>query len=70
MSGLKIDYHKSQLIVMGALLFEQARVPNMLKINMELSHLPIFGFTMSDHKLTIADLEPLVAMVGRRIEAW
>jgi hypothetical protein len=37
---------------------------------MEISHLPILGFTMSDHKLTIADMEPLVAMVGRRIEAW
>jgi hypothetical protein len=28
------------------------------------------GFTMSDHKLTIADNEPLVATVGKRPAPW
>jgi hypothetical protein len=28
------------------------------------------GFTMSDHKFSIADLEPLVASVGKRAAPW
>jgi hypothetical protein len=28
------------------------------------------GFTISDHKLSIADVEPLVATVGKRAAPW
>jgi hypothetical protein len=70
LSGLKINYHKSEVIVMGVSDTEQARVAALLNCQQGAFPFQYLGFPMNDKKLTIADLEPVVAMVGKRVEPW
>jgi hypothetical protein len=60
LSGLKINFNKSEVIVMGGDSEEQARVARLLNSRQGRFPFTYLGFTMSDHKLTIANLEPLV----------
>jgi hypothetical protein len=70
LSGLKINYHKSEVIVMGLSHEEQARVAHILNCQVGAFPFKYLGFPMSDRKLSIADLEPFVVIVGNRIEPW
>jgi hypothetical protein len=70
MSGMKINFHKSEVIVMGVTAQEQARVARLLNCNQRKFPFTYLGFTISDHKLSIADVEPLVATVGKRAAPW
>jgi hypothetical protein len=70
MSGMKINFHKSEVIVMGVSAQEQARVARLLNCNQGKFPFTYLGFTISDHKLSIADVEPLVATVGKRAAPW
>jgi hypothetical protein len=67
---LKINFHKSEVIVMGGDPGEQARVARLLNCRQGKFPFTYLGFTMMDHKLSIADLEPLVATVGKRAAPW
>jgi hypothetical protein len=57
MSGLKINYHKSEVIVFGAEEETKIRIANML--NCKLGGLPMryLGFSISDKKLKMGCLE-------------
>jgi hypothetical protein len=66
LSGMKINFHKSEVIVMGCDSEEQARVARLLNCKQGRFPFTYLGFTMSDKKLTIADMEPLVAAVAKR----
>jgi hypothetical protein len=70
LSGMKINFHKSEVIVMGVDAAEQARVASLLNCKQGKFPFTYLGFTMSDHKLTMADLEPLVALVGKHAAPW
>jgi hypothetical protein len=70
LSGLKINFLKSEVIVMGAEQDEQARVANALNCRVGSFPLTYLGFPISDRKLTIADMANLVNVVGRRVEPW
>jgi hypothetical protein len=70
LSGLKINYHKSEVIVMGVSRQEQARVANLLNCKEGEFPFRYLGFPISDKKLTIAELEPVVATVGSRVDPW
>jgi hypothetical protein len=70
LSGLKINYHKSEVIVMGVNPREQARVANLLNCQEGAFSFKYLGFPMSDKKLMISDMEHLVAAVGKRTEPW
>jgi hypothetical protein len=70
LSGMKINFHKSEVIVMGAGEAEQARVARLLNCKQGKFPFTYLGFTMSDHKLSMADVEPLVASVGKRAAPW
>jgi hypothetical protein len=70
LSGMKINYHKSEVIVLGVDQQEQARVANLLNCQQGYFPFTYLGFPISDIKLTIADLEPVVATVGKRVEPW
>jgi hypothetical protein len=70
LSGLKINFHKSEVIVMGGDPEEQARVARLLNCRQGKFPFTYLGFTMTDHKLTIADMEPLVATMGKRAALW
>jgi hypothetical protein len=65
MLGMKINFHKSEVIVLGAMQEEKTRVVRLLNCKQGKFPFTYLGFSMSDHKLTIADLQPLVAMVGK-----
>jgi hypothetical protein len=70
LSGLKINYHKSEVIVMGVSRQEQARVANLLNCKEGDFPFRYLGFPISDKKLTIVELEPIVATVGSRVDPW
>jgi hypothetical protein len=67
---MKINFHKSEVIVMGADADERARVARLLNCKQGKFPFTYLGFTMSDHKLSIADMEPLVAAVGKKAAPW
>jgi hypothetical protein len=67
---MKINFHKSEVIVMGVDPVEEARVARLLNCKQGSFPFTYLGFTMSDHKLTIADNEPLVSTVGKRAAPW
>jgi hypothetical protein len=64
LSGLKINYHKSEVIVMRVSPQEQARVANLLNCQEGAFPFRYLGFPTSDKKHTIAEMEPVVATVG------
>jgi hypothetical protein len=70
LSGMQINFHKNEVIVMGVGEAEQARVARLLNCKQGKFPFTYLGFTMSDHKLTMADVEPLVASVGKRAAPW
>jgi hypothetical protein len=70
LSCMKINFHKSEVIVMGVDADEQARVARLLNCKQGKFPFTYLGFTMSDHKLSIADMEPLVAVVGKKAAPW
>jgi hypothetical protein len=49
---------------------EWARVARLLNCNQGKFPFTYLGFTISNHKSSIVDLEPLVAMVGKRAAPW
>ena len=69
-SGLKINFLKSEVIVLGASPQEQARVANLLNCKTGSFPFTYLGFPIADRKLTSADWEPLVGVVGHRNEPW
>jgi hypothetical protein len=55
LSGLKINFLKSEVVVMGVEQGEQARVANALNCRVVSFPLTYLDFPISDRKLTIAD---------------
>jgi hypothetical protein len=70
MSGLKINYHKSEVIVMGQPMEEQQRVAN--KLNCKRGSFPFMylGLPISDRKLRLEQWLFLVRKLAGRIEPW
>jgi hypothetical protein len=64
LSGLKINFLKSEVIVMGAPPSEQARVSQALNCKEGKFPFTYLGFLMSDRTLTMADWEDLIGTVG------
>jgi hypothetical protein len=70
LSGMKINFHRSEVIVMGVAPEEEARFARLLNCKRGCFTFTYLGFTMSDHKLSISDNEPLVVVVGKRAAPW
>jgi hypothetical protein len=70
LSGLKINFLKSEVIVMGDPPSEQARVAQALNCKEGNFPFTYLGFPMSDKALSIADWEGLVGSVGHRVDPW
>jgi hypothetical protein len=70
MSGLKINFFKSEVIVTGVSQLEQARVARMLNCKEGRFPMTYLGFPIADRKLTIADMNYLVEIVGHRVDPW
>jgi hypothetical protein len=70
LSGLKINYLKSEVIVMGALPSEQARVAQALNCKEGKFPFTYLGFPMFDRALTMVDCEGFIGSVGHRVDPW
>jgi hypothetical protein len=70
MSGLKINFDKSEVFVTGVTEEEKHRVADML--NCKLGSLPMkyLGLPMSDRPLRVADWCFLPEQVGHRVDPW
>jgi hypothetical protein len=70
MSGLKINFSKSEAVVTGVTEPKKLRVANML--NCSLVNFPIsyLGLPVSDKKLLVSDWEFLTAKMGHRVDPW
>jgi hypothetical protein len=70
LSGLKINFLKSEVIVMGASQEEQARVANVLNCKQGAFPFTYLGFPMADRPLTMVEWEGLVGKVGHQVDPW
>jgi hypothetical protein len=70
LSGLKINFLKSEVIVMGASPAEQARMANALNCKEGAFPFTYLGFPMADRVLPMADWEGLIGTVGHRVDPW
>jgi hypothetical protein len=70
LSGLKINFLKSEVIVMGAAPSEQSRVANALNCKEGAFPFTYLGFPMADRALTMSDWEGLIGSVGHRVDPW
>jgi hypothetical protein len=70
LSGMKINFHKSEVLVLGAPGTEQARVANLLNCKQGTLPFNYLGFPMCDRRITMAEMEPLVNAVALRMEPW
>jgi hypothetical protein len=70
LSGLKINFFKSEVIVTGVSQLEQARVARMFNCKEGKFPMSYLGFPIADRKLTIADMNYLVETVGHRVDPW
>jgi hypothetical protein len=70
MSGLNINFSKSEALVIGVPEPDKLRVANML--NCRLGKFPIsyLGMPVSDRKLLVADWDFLTEKVGHRVDPW
>jgi hypothetical protein len=70
MSGLKINYHKSEVMVVSATEEESVGIANIL--NCKVGSLPIkeLGIPVSNTKLFVADLMYVGLKVEKRLPAW
>jgi hypothetical protein len=68
MSGLKINFNKSEAIVTAAMEMEARRISNIL--NYKLVKLPMkyLGLHVSDRPLRVLDLDFLSEKVGHRVD--
>jgi hypothetical protein len=70
LSGLKINFMKSEAIVTKVSREEQTRVANLLNCKEGSFPFTYLGFPIAHRKLTMLDWEGLVAMVGHRVDPW
>jgi hypothetical protein len=70
MSGLKINFDKSEVLVMGMSAPEQCRIANLL--NYKLGQFPIkyLGLPVSSSPLRVSDWDFLPQKVGHRVDPW
>ena len=70
MSGLKINYHKSEVIMMGKPREQQQRVADMLYCKLGKFPFMYLGIPISDRKLTVDQWHFLVLKLATRVEPW
>ena len=70
MSGLKINFDKSEVMIMGYSTEDQQRIAD--NLNCKLSSFPVtyLGMPLSDSRLLVKDLEPVVGRVKTKAEPW
>jgi hypothetical protein len=70
MSGLKINYHKSEVMVVGVPAEERARIARLLNCKEGTLPMKYLGIPASNMKLYSADLIYVGVKVEKRLPAW
>jgi hypothetical protein len=70
MSGMKINYHKSEVVVVGATDVEGASIANMLNCRVGTLSFKYLGIQVSNTKLYATDLMYVDLKVEKRLPAW
>lgn len=70
MSGLKINFEKSDIIVMGCDLEAQLRSTHMMNGRLRAIPMTYPGLPISDYGLRIADFAPIADKVAGSVEPW
>ena len=70
MSDLKINYHKSEVVVFGVEEKRQQEIANML--NCKLGEFPLnyLGFPISDKNLGVAHFSKIVEKMRKKLQPW
>jgi hypothetical protein len=70
MSRLRINFHKSEVMVLGMDQEDGPRIAHMLNCKLGSFPFSYLGLPISDRALTATDWGPLAAKVGKRAEPW
>lgn len=70
MSGLKINFDKSEAMVVGCELEEQLRAAHMMNCKLEDLLIKYLGMIISNKALRIQDFESVVKKVADGVEPW
>jgi hypothetical protein len=70
MSGLKINFDKSEVLTMGVSTPEQHRIAAMLNCKLGTFPMKYLGLPVSDRDLRVADWDFLPQKVGHRVDPW
>jgi hypothetical protein len=70
MSGLKINFDKSEVLVMGVTTQEQHRIAAMLNCKLGAFPMKYLGPPVSDRDLRVSDWDLLPQKVGHRVDPW
>jgi hypothetical protein len=70
MSGLKINYHKSEILVFGAEEEEKHVLANMLNCKMGQMPMKYLGFPISDRSLGAGAFGSIVEKMRKKLQPW
>jgi hypothetical protein len=70
MSGLRINFHKSEVMVLGTTDQEKQCIANMLNCKLGSFPFTYLGLPIGDKAITAGDWGPLTLRVGRRADPW
>ena len=70
MSGLKINYHKSELITFGMDSEEQHAIANMLNCKMGEMPMRYLGFPISSRNVGVGGFKSIVEKMRKKLQPW
>jgi hypothetical protein len=70
MSGLKINFHKSEVFVFGAVQQERERMSNMLNCSLGTWPMKYLCIPISDGRLKPSTFDHIVGKMGKRLDPW
>ena len=70
MSGLRINFDKSEVMVLGYTQEERKSIADRLNCQLGCFPTTYLGIPISDTRLTVAELHPTVGKLQHRIEPW
>jgi hypothetical protein len=70
MSGMKINYHKSEVFVMGCDVEEQQRVANLFNYKLGVLPMVYLGVPIGEYRLNNENFMPLSGKMTKRMDPW
>jgi hypothetical protein len=70
MSGLKINYHKSEVVCFGVDSVMETEIANMLNCTKGVMAMKYLGFPISDRKLKMEAFGGMVDKMRKRLQPW